>query len=146
MRMACRGCGCIVADFETSRGFQIHVGMCRGGGLPAAAQEAATERETEIASVASASPVAEVLGEGEGFFEENLGADDLMEQPERKKPSVFPCPTDEFLAEMYRKYPNMSRGMLNDCITLSKLGPSKLGSSKKLLEAIDKLPGSYQSC
>ncbi len=50
-------------------------------------------------------------------------------------------PTDIALARMYLKHPNLSRGMMDEIVQLTHLGPATARSGAELFKGIDSLPG-----
>ena len=143
----CSGCGASSAEFPGGRGWLVHLGRCHAveDAAPLLDQSAcSSEEDGHSAAPADSSQDArdtedEVVPAAMDLSTDDIGASSIEDS--EFGDCLLGSPTDDALARLYRKYPTMSRGMLDEILQLLRLGPATAASGAKLLQRIDDLPG-----
>ena len=150
---SCPSCGKLAVSFKNLHGFLSHCGMPHaiddipvGPAHEGNVGEAivAEDADSDNLSEPAAAPEQEAMDEEpDEEPDEHMGQEmgEEMGEEQEAAGSAFASPTDEFIAQMWVKFPNMTKAMLNEVIKATQLGPATLRSADTLFKTIDALPG-----
>ena len=128
--------------FKNARGFAIHRGLCaEANGEDADMLLACSKKKRRTEPEEEEEPLEGDCADGL-MMDIDTGDASAPDEPVDEM-NYFGSTTDASIAELYFKFPTLSKGMLDDILRITRQGPAVNATADHLLERVDKLPGVY---